>query len=338
MIRTKLCDLLKIDVPVLLAPMGAGATSAELAAAVSNQGGLGGIGTLLRSTAAIKRDIDEVRRLTNRHYAISHIPQTLDREAFDYTLAARPAVISFALGDPGDLVREAHAAGALVIMQVNTVAQAIGAVSRGADVIVAQGGEAGGYTGDVSTMTLVPQVVDVAGSIPVVAAGGIYDGRGIAAALALGASGVNIGTRFLAAAEAPVEAAYKQGIIEAQSEDTFRAEVINDILPLPGTVGYGTAIRTLRTAFLDEWSAKRDEARALGGQLWDEIVARNKAGRRRETLLISGQTVGGITSIRPVSEIMRQLIQETETALAKAARAIEQISASQDWRTPTNPG
>jgi len=221
MLTTPLCDLLGIEIPIILAPMGS-ATSAEFAAAVSNQGGLGGIGSLSRTTAAIKRDIDAVRELTNRHYAVNHIPQLLDAEAFRYTLAARPAVISFALGDPGDLVRQAHDAGALVMVQVTTVGQAIEAAERGVDVIIAQGGEAGGYSGNVSTMTLVPQVVDAVSPIPVVAAGGIFDGRGIAAALVLGAAGVNLGTRFLASTEAPIPDEWKQAIIAAESEDTMK--------------------------------------------------------------------------------------------------------------------
>jgi enoyl-[acyl-carrier protein] reductase II len=197
MLRTRLCDVLGIELPIILAPMGS-ATSAGFAAAVSNQGGLGSIGTLFRTTAAIKRDIDVVRELTNRPYAVNHIPQVLDAEAFRHTLAARPAVISFAPGDPGDLVRQAHDAGARVMVQVTTVGQAIEAAKRGVDVIIAQGGEAGGYGGSVSTMVLVPQVVDAVAPIPVVASGGIFDGRGLAAALILGAVGANLGTRFLA--------------------------------------------------------------------------------------------------------------------------------------------
>jgi len=196
MLTTPLCDLFGIEVPIILAPMGT-CTSAELAAAASNAGGLGGIGTLFRSFAAVKRDIDMMRTLTQRPYAINHIPQTLDAEAFRYTLQARPAVISFTLADPGDLVRQAHDAGARVMVQVTTVDQAAQAAERGADVISAEGSEAGGYCGDVSTMTLVPQVVDAAAPIPVVASGGIFDGRGIAAALMLGAAGVNLGTRFI---------------------------------------------------------------------------------------------------------------------------------------------
>jgi len=171
MLTTPLCSLFGIELPIILAPMGT-CTSAELAAAVSNAGGLGGIGTLFRSFAAIKRDIDMVQRLTSRPFAINHIPQTLDTEAFRYTLQARPAVISFTLADPGDLVRQAHDAGARVMVQVTTVDQALQAVERGADVISAQGSESGGYCGEVSTMALVPQVVDAVSPIPVVASGG----------------------------------------------------------------------------------------------------------------------------------------------------------------------
>ena len=292
-------------------------TSAELAAAVSNAGGLGGIGSLFRTTAAIKRDIDTVKTLTNRYFAINHVPQVLDAEAFRLTLEARPAVISFALGDPGDLVRQAHDAGSLVMLQVTTVAQATEAAERGVDVIIAQGGEAGGYCGDVSTMALVPQVVDAVSPVPVVAAGGIFDGRGIAAALMLGASGVNLGTRFIATREAPAPDTWKQAIIAAKSEDAIKVEVLNDISPLPGTAGFGTVLRSLHTNFLDEWSGKRDEARRERDRLRNEIVSTTQAGRPDATLLTAGQTAGGIKDIAPVADIMRRIVAETEVALGK---------------------
>jgi nitronate monooxygenase/enoyl-[acyl-carrier protein] reductase II len=316
MLKTPLCDLLGIEVPIILAPMGS-CTSAELAAAVSNEGGLGGIGSLFRTTAAIKRDIDVVRTLTNKNFAVNHIPQTLDAEAFRHTLAARPAVISFALGDPGELVRQAHDAGARVMLQVTTVAQAAAAAERGVDVIIAQGGEAGGYAGEVSTITLVPQVVDAVAPIPVVAAGGIFDGRGIAAALMLGAAGVNLGTRFIAAREAPATPQWKQAIAAARSEDAVKMEVLNDITPLPGTAGFGTVLRSLHTPFLDEWSGKREEARRERERLRAQVIATHQAGRQHETLLTAGQTAGGIREILPVAEIMRRLMAETEAVLAR---------------------
>jgi nitronate monooxygenase/enoyl-[acyl-carrier protein] reductase II len=152
------------------------------------------------------------------------------------------------------------------MIQVTTVAQAIEAAGRGADVIIAQGGEAGGYGGIVSTMALVPQVVDVVSPIPVVAAGGIFDGRGIAAAFMLGAVGVNMGTRFLASKEAPIEDAWKAAIAAAQSEDAVKVEVLNEIQPLPGTGGYGTVLRSLRTPFMDEWGSRRAGSAGAFGQ------------------------------------------------------------------------
>jgi enoyl-[acyl-carrier protein] reductase II len=319
MLKTALCDRLGIEMPIILAPMGA-CTSAEFAAAVSNAGGLGGIGSLFRSTAAVKRDIDVVRRLTSRPFAINHIPQTLDAEAFRCTLEARPAVISFALADPGDLVRQAHDVGSLVMLQVTTVAQAVQAAERGVDVIIAQGGEAGGYCGEVSTMTLVPQVVDAVSPVPVVAAGGIFDGRGIAAALMLGAVGVNLGTRFITSTEAPAPEEWKQAITAAKSEDAIKVDVINDISPLPGTEGFHTVPRSLPTAFLDDWSGKREAARRDRDRLRGQIVATTQAGRQHECVLWAGQTAGGINEILSVGEIMRRLIAETEAALRRPGR------------------
>ena len=319
MLKTPLCDLLGIEVPIILAPMGS-ATSAEFAAAVSNEGGLGGIGSLFRTTDAIKRDIDAVRELTNRHFAVNHVPQMLDKEAFRHTLQARPAVISFALGDPGDLVKQAHDAGARVMLQVTTVAQAVQAAERGVDVIIAQGGEAGGYCGSISTMALVPQVVDAVSPIPVVAAGGIFDGRGIAAAFMLGAVGVNMGTRFLASKEAPISDEWKQAVAGARSEDVIKADVLNDIVPVPGTVGFGTVLRSIETPFLNEWSAKREEARRDRDRLRDHIILTHQAGRQHDTLLTAGQSAGGVREILPVAEIMRRLIAETEAALSRAPK------------------
>src|SRR5487761_144107 len=316
MLKTTLCDIFGIEVPIILAPMGT-CTSAELAAAVSNEGGLGGIGTLFRSVTAVKRDIDTVRTLTSKPFAVNHIPQNLDAEAFAYTLQARPPVISFTLADPVGLVKQAHDVGAVVMVQVTTVAQAVLAAERGVDVISAQGGESGGYCGEFSTMALVPQVVDAVSPIPVVASGGIFDGRGIAATLMLGAVGVNLGTRFIASKEAPAPQEWKQAIVDAKSEDVVKMDVLNDISPVPGTLGYQTVLRSLPTPFLTEWSAKREEARRERDRLRSQIVMTTQAGRQHECLLTAGQTAGGIKEILPVAEIMRRLVSETEGALAR---------------------
>jgi len=322
MLKTPLCDLLGIEVPIILAPMGT-CTSAEFAAAVSNEGGLGGIGSLFRSTEAVKRDIDTVRRLTSRPFAINHIPQALDSEAFRHTLEAKPPVISFALDDPGDMVRQAHDVGARVMLQVTTVTQAVTAAERGVDVIIAQGGESGGYCGEVSTMALVPQVVDAVAPIPVVAAGGIFDGRGVAAALMLGAAGVNLGTRFIATTEAPAPNEWKQAITAARSENAIKVDVLNDISPIPGTRGFPTIPRSLPTAFLEEWTGKREEARRERNRLRGQIVATTRAGRQHECVLWAGQTAGGIKEILPVAMIMRQIIEETRATLLRGPNLVK---------------
>jgi enoyl-[acyl-carrier protein] reductase II len=168
-------------------------------------------------------------------------------------------------------------------------------------------------------MTLVPQVVDAVSPIPVVAAGGIFDGRGIAAALILGAAGVNLGTRFIASREAPVPEEYKHAITEANSEDAKKFDVLNDISPLPGEGGFGTVVRSLPTAFLDEWSGKREEARRNRAHLLNQIVTTTATGRQHESLLGAGQSAGGIKEILSLGEIVRQLIVETEAALAHTA-------------------
>lgn len=321
MLRTPLCDLLGIEHPIILAPMGS-ATSAAFAAAVSNAGGLGSIATLGRATEAIKQDLAAIRGLTDRPFAVNHVPQTLDEAAFVETLALRPAVVSFALGDPAELVQSAQDVGAKVMLQVTTVEQARLGAERGVDVIIAQGGEAGGFGGVIGTMPLLPQIVDAVAPIPVVAAGGIFDGRGLAAVLTLGAVGVNLGTRFLASKEAPIEEAWQWAVLNARSEDAIKAEALNAISPLPGTAGFGTVLRSLRTPFLDEWNPKLDEARDQGERLRGAMVAATVEGRRSEFLLTAGQGAGGIDDVLPVAEIIRRVVAEAEEALRSAIRFV----------------
>ena len=145
------------------------------------------------------------------------------------------------------------------MQQVHTVGQAYRVAERGVDAIVAQGSEAGGFGGTVGAMALIPQVVDAVSPIPVVAAGGIADGRGLAAALLLGAKGVNIGTRFLASTEATVPDDWKQKILAADSEDAIKVEFADHVFPRPSREGgYGTLPRVLRTPFVEEWNRRGD--------------------------------------------------------------------------------
>jgi nitronate monooxygenase/enoyl-[acyl-carrier protein] reductase II len=272
MLHTQLCDLLQIEFPVIQAGMGP-FTAAQLVAAVSNAGGLGSLGASQRPVEDLERQLAHIRRLTDRPFAVNHLVPTLNEEAFALTLRAKPPIISLALGEPGDLVKRAHDVGILVMQQVHTVKQARQAAEREVDVIIAQGSEAGGFGGTVAAFALVPQVIDAVNPIPVVAAGGIADGRGLAAALVLGAQGINVGTKFLASVEAPISDGWKQAILAAESEDAVKVEFWNDVIPLPGGGGYGTVPRALRTPFIEEWQQRRDEARREAERLQGEVGA-----------------------------------------------------------------
>ena len=322
MLKTTFCEVVGIEHPIVQGAIWP-ATSPELVAAVSNAGGLGSIGAVFESADSLARQIDRVRSLTDRPFAVNHVVPLLNEEAFAATLAAKPAVISFALGDPGGLVARARAAGASVIHQIHTRRQALAALQCGVDALIAQGGEAGGQglAQGPSTMVLVPQVVDVAGAVPVLAAGGIADGRGLAAALLLGAQGANIGTRFLASTEAGAAAPWKAAIQSAESEEATRFEVWHAIMPSGGGTTYDTVPRVLPTPFVDAWRDRPDDAGRNAEALRNEIMAAVRERRTEEMLPFTGQTAGLIDDVRPAGEIVRRIVAEAAERLAGERRA-----------------
>jgi enoyl-[acyl-carrier protein] reductase II len=317
MLRTPICDLLGIEYPVIQASLGPW-TSVELVAAVSNAGGLGSLGTALRSAEEIKKQIARTRELTDRPFVVNHTLRPLNEEAFAVTLEASPPIISFALGDPGDLVKRAHDLGILFIQQVSTVQQARQAAERGVDVIIAQGGEAGGFGGAVGAMILIPQVADAVSPLPVVAAGGIADGRGLAAALLMGAQGINIGTRFLTSVEATISDEWKQAILAAESQDAIKVEFADSIIPPPLLGGYQVLPRTLRTPFVEQWNQHPDDVKREAERLSREVMAAVLQGRGHELLPFTGQTAGMIHEIFPAAEIVRSIVAGAEEALHQA--------------------
>jgi enoyl-[acyl-carrier protein] reductase II len=312
-LRTPVCDLLGIDVPIVGAPFGPW-DQVELAAAISGAGALGSVGTALRSVPDLQAQWRRLRELTDRPFAINHTVRPFDEAAFAATLAFRPAAISFHLGVPADLIARAHDAEILWIQQVMNRAQALEAVAAGADVIVAQGGEAGGNSGWVSTMVLVPQVVDVAGAIPVLAAGGIADGRGLAAALALGAQGVNLGTRFLAATEMRIADAWKQRIVEADALDAVKVVNSDRVMPPFNRPGGPAEPRALRTPLIDQLRAHPEwvDPAVMGARLRESLLA----GGGHEYLPFTGQSAGLIEDVLPAAEIVARVVAEAEAALA----------------------
>ncbi|MBI2855062.1 MAG: nitronate monooxygenase [Chloroflexi bacterium] len=327
MLHTRLCDLFGIEVPIIQAGMGV-FTSAELVSAVSNAGGLGSFGTglrpvaslrselLLRPVASLREELPRVRQLTSRPFAVNYTLAQPNEEIFALILEAKPPIISFALGDPGDLVKRAHAVGSLVMHQVTTVQQARQAAERGVDVIIAQGSEAGGFSGTVAALPLIPQVVDAVRPLPVVAAGGIADGRGLAAALVLGAQGANIGTRFLASDEAPISQTWKQAIIAANSEDAIKVEVWNDIFPREATA-YDTVPRALRTPFIEKWQKSREVAKQEAERLRADVIAAIQQGKMEEFIPWAGQTAGLVHEVLPAAQIVKRIVAEAEEASSK---------------------
>jgi nitronate monooxygenase/enoyl-[acyl-carrier protein] reductase II len=319
MLRTPVCDVLGIEVPVMQAAIWP-ATAPELVAAVSEAGGLGSIGAVFEQAASLERQIARVRELTERPFAVNHVVPLLDEEAFKATLRAGPAVVSFALGDPGGLVERAHAAGAKVVHQVHTVGQARWVAQLGVDAIIAQGSEAGGQGMPlgVGAMALVPQVVDAVDPIPVLVAGGVADGRGLAAALVLGAQGANVGTRFLASEEASADESWKRGILATESEDVIRFEAWRQIFPPAGEDTYETVPRVMRTSFVEEWQRSPQEARREAERLRGEVISAIRQRRSHELLPFTGQTAGMIRDILPAAEIVRRMVAGAEQALERA--------------------
>ncbi len=219
-LSTPLCSLLGLTAPVVQAPIGS-ASVPELAAAVSNAGGLGMLALSWTQPADVPVKLQRTRQLTSRPFGVNLVLQWQQHERLRLCLDAGATIVSTFWGDPSPYVTAIHDAGALHLHTVGSALEARRAVDLGVDVVVAQGWEAGGHVwGQVATLALVPAVVDAVAPTPVIAAGGIADGRGLVAVLALGAHAAWLGTRFLLADEAPVHDAYRAALIHAAETDT----------------------------------------------------------------------------------------------------------------------
>ena len=316
MLRTPFCELFGIEVPILQAAIWP-ATSPQLVAAVCDAGALGTLASVFTSADRLGAQIEAVRALTDRPFVVNHVVPQLDEDAFAATLQARPAAISFALGDPGELADRAHDAGCAVIHQVHTVTQARAATAHHVDVFIAQGSEAGGQgmLEGVGVMSLVPQVVDAVAPAPVLAAGGVADGRGLAAALVLGAAGANVGTRFVASVEAAAPQAWKERIVEVESEDCVRFATWGSIMGPPR--GYDVAPRVMRTDFVDTWTQRAAEAAEHADDLRATIMGSVTSGRAGDLTPFTGQTAGLVHEVLPAAEIVRTMAEGAREALRR---------------------
>jgi NAD(P)H-dependent flavin oxidoreductase YrpB (nitropropane dioxygenase family) len=312
MIHTRICEMLDIVHPVVLGGMGA-ATSAPLVAAVSNAGGFGTLGTSAFNAATLREEIASIRERTEKPFGINHLLFQIEEEMFTVTLNAQPTVAAFAWArkdqDLQKYVKRAHDVGSKVMYMAGEVPEALRAAEAGADVIVAQGTEAGGHVVWMASLPLVPMMVRAVAPLPVLCAGGIADGRGLAAALALGAEGVLLGTRFMATPEAPIHPNFKQAIVESDGHDT----VLTEIPDLASQrVWPGAMSRAQRNKFIERWSGREWALRQNATEVGKQVVAARAAGDVDNASLSFGQDAGLIDSIKSVREVIQDIIAEAE--------------------------
>lgn len=320
--QTRLTEVLGIRHPVMLAGMG-GVSYHQLVAAVSEAGGFGCLGASTMGDREMVTEMAAVRHHTDRPFGVDLLtaaPQDMHAKVQAIIDGGAAAFVA-GLGVPAEVIDQCHEGGLLVMNLCGKVHHAELAVEAGCDVVIAQGTEAGGHTGQVATMALLPQVVDAVGdAVPVVAAGGIYDGRGLAAALTLGAVGVWVGTRFIATPEARAVPGYKERLLASPETGTLVTRAYT-----------GKTCRVLRTAYADDFErsgrppepfpgqvvrSMSDGANHLGGDETTEGVDPDRE------FMPAGQVVGGIDALEPAGELVARFVEEAATALSRASATV----------------
>lgn len=333
MLKTEVCERLRIEHPILSAGFGPGA-GPEVAAAVSNAGGCGVLGASGFSVPYLRELIGRVRALTSKPFGVNLILEDIADGPIEACLDERVPLLVFFWGDPAPYVGPAHARDVKVAVQVGSVGEAKTAAAAGVDFVIAQGVEAGGHVrGTTALSVLLPAVVDAVTPIPVLASGGVADGRGLAAALSLGAQGVSMGTRFVASDEAFVPRQYKEHIVSGVAEDTIYVEDLFN-------VGWEKAPhRVLRNAIVREWEAAGKPPIGRRPGEGTTVGSRTRAGQTTDIPKYAsvtptpeytsdleylpfwaGQTCSLIHDIKPAGQIVRDIIQEAEEVIDRLAR------------------
>lgn len=329
-LRTKLCEDLGVELPIWNAGMGGGLAGAELAAAVSNAGGLGVLGMGGIPPKVIQQEIRKLRSLTNKPFGANIILPLLAEGQIEACLDEKVPVLVLFWGDAKPFVAEAHRRGTKVVLQVGSIDEAVAAKEAGVDAVMIQGNEAGGHVKATTSLSInVRGAVDAVAPLPVIAAGGVADGRGLAAALDMGAQAVSIGTRFLCSDESKAFGAYKQRIVDAKPEDT--------VFTLLFDVGWPNAShRVLRNEAMNEWESAGSPptgARPHEGEIFGSMpVGGTKIdlpgyhifmplegfqGDLERAALYSGQSCALIHDVKPAAEIVRDLARDAEAARAR---------------------
>jgi enoyl-[acyl-carrier protein] reductase II len=317
--RTRLTELLGIEHPVMLAGMG-GVSYHRIVAAVSDAGGFGTLGAATMGSEELDDEMRRVRELTDAPFGVDLLAALPERMIDDIGRVVRGGASLFVagLGVPRDVVQACHDGNVLVASMCGKVRHAVAAVEAGCDLVIAQGTEAGGHTGTVATMPLVPQIVDAVGErVPVVAAGGIFDGRGLAAALALGADGVWIGTRFIATPEARTVTGYKDALLRTPEDGTVISRGFT-----------GKTLRAVRNKWTQHVDEHPEELRAFPEQMLRAVEAGALHLGGDETAEVdpdlecypAGQGVGAIDELLPAGALVARIVADAEASLARLAR------------------
>lgn len=318
--RTRLTEMLNIEHPVMLAGMG-GVSYHQLVAAVSEAGGFGCLGASTMGHEEMVEEIAATARLTDKPFGVDLLtaaPQDLAAKVADI-IDGGATVFVAGLGVPKEVIDQCHDAGVLVMNMCGKVSHAVKAVEAGCDIVVAQGTEAGGHTGQVATMALVPQIVDaVEGRVPVVAAGGIFDGRGLVAALGLGAEGIWVGTRFIATPEARAVPGYKDRLLASGEDGTVVTRAYT-----------GKTCRVLRTSYVDEFDKAGGVPEPFPGQVLRSLQdGANHLGGDEDTqgvdpdreFMPAGQGVGAIDELVPAGELVDRFVREADEVLDRVSK------------------
>ena len=321
-IHTPLCDLLKIKHPLLLAPM-AGVSGGALAAAVSQAGGIGLIGGGYGDADWLERELNAAR---DARIGVGFITWSLVRQPhlLDIALDRDPAVLMLSFGDFHPFLPRIRRGQTKLIVQVQTLDQAREAIDAGVDAIVAQGTEAGGHGGTRSTLPFVPAVVDLAGGIPVIAAGGVADGRGLAAALALGAAGALCGTAFFASDESLASDNAKQAAIGCNGDNTERSSVFDIARGLEWPSGWN--LRTMRNSFTRKWS---ENVNGLAENLAVEQIRFETAQEFDDpdiAAVIVGEAADLVCCKEPARAILNRTISDAETNILRINQLVDSTS------------
>ncbi|HXK24435.1 MAG TPA: nitronate monooxygenase [Myxococcota bacterium] len=314
-LRTPICETLGIEVPIFLAGMG-GVAYADVCAAVSEAGGFGTLGMAAEGPESIRREMRRVRELTDKPFGVdllAALPESMLR-AIDVIVEEGASAFIAGLGVPGPVIAKCHDAGLLVMSMCGKVSHAVAAEEAGCDAVVAQGTEAGGHTGQIAGMALIPQIVDAVG-IPVLAAGAIVDGRGLAAALAFGAQGVWMGTRFIASHEARAHERYKKRITEIDSAETRITRSYS-----------GKPMRVIRNAWTDEWERRPQDIKPFPEQMRisarEMLLLGGPGDEMDETraCMPCGQGAGAIRDIPSCREIIDRVMREARETISRLGR------------------